>query len=773
MSKIPTGEILSFQIGEHTYYTPPVPEKKDILFHDQPRHLQYWRRQKDFPSIFYKWHRDGEGVETDAELTSYDNNGVLVSLSKEDTLILFGDPRNKTARYPNGEPEGLQLREYRRRKEGVWFMNDGEPTYLTGDHYAALQWFPMLSCTNEVEEGSDYGQYLQFQRDVCYYWDICEKTDAGVGGLLVKPKKTGISMLMATRVLNRATLVRQKNLRMMSITQDYCRDSCFRFIVHAMNGIPPIILPSRAKQNESEVIFGPPNSSRSPLRKRRDMDVDYLNNWLTTVPTTRAGFDGVTNYMAWIDEFPKIKDSTYPLELFTATIAAVKEGINRKGTVYGTSYVPEKSDRSFDEARKLYKESKLSTRGRDGEGNSIGKTLSEMICHTLTVDEGIFGCCDKYGKPVKEKIYSFLQAETAKFQNDPVRIQAFRRQYPHNENDPWQESNTGDSLFDAIRIGNKIMELEEMYAVGNPPYIDFNLEFEKMPEKKKLGTTYDFPGKIIMKPVTDEEKRNGAQHGRFKWYRPEWTPEWFMAKYVNQKKAVHPRTGQLMPNHESPFFIAIDPTNYRSKGPTMQGSLNAIQAFIMPHSELDAYVGERVTENRLFIEYLYRCDRPSDTLYDIIKLVLWLGCMVQIEGNMPTWPESLIEMGLGNFLLMINTETGILEPWDNRKFDAGKQKFFTSQKETIGWYVNAAKEHLGEPTMPHQIDNVKYLDSITVLEQLNKFKTEDTKKFDAAVAYQQGIMGINAWMGFRRAEEEKRLRRGDGTLGLAAFSMAR
>jgi hypothetical protein len=765
---IPTGEVLTFKIGEHLYQTPPVPEKKDILFSDLPVHQQYWRRQKDFPSIFYKWHREGDGVETDAEMTRYDEGGNLISLSKEDTIILFGDPKNKSHKYPNGEPEGLQLREFRRRKEGVWFMNDGEPTYITGDHYAALQWFPMLGCTNEAEDGSDYGQYMQFQRDVSYFWDICEKTNIAVGGLLVKPKKTGISQLMALRILNRATLVRQKNLRMMSITENICREINFRFVSYAMVQVPPIILPSRAKQNESEVVFGPPNASRSPLKKRRDMDVDYLNNWVTTVPTTRAGFDGVTNFLAWIDEFPKIKDSTYPLELFTATIAAVKEGINVKGTVYGTSYVPEKSDRSFDEARKLYKESKLSTRGRDANGEPVGKTLSELLCHTLTVDEGIFGCCDKYGKPNKLAIHEFLATETAKFQNDPVRIQAFRRQYPHNETDPWQEANTGDSLFDSLRIGNKIMDLEELYAVGDLPYMDFNLEYQQEPVKKKLGTQYDFPGSILVVPVTDEAKRNGAQHGKFKWYRPEWTPEWFMEKYVN-KRAVHLRTGLLMPNQESPFFISIDPTNYRSKGMTAQGSLNAIQAFIMPYTELDTYIKDRVTENRLFIEYLYRQDKPSDTLHDMIKLMLWLGCMVQIEGNVPVWPESLIEMGLGHYLLMINDETGVLEPWDPKR----KQRFFSSQKETIPWYVNDTMEHLGEPTMPHHIDNIKYLDSLNVLEQLNKFKIEDTKKFDAAVAYMEGIMGIKAWQGYRRSEMEKKLRRGDGTLSMAARSLAR
>ena len=30
--------------------------------------------------------------------------------------------------------------EFDKREEGFWFMNNGEPTYITGTHYMYLQW---------------------------------------------------------------------------------------------------------------------------------------------------------------------------------------------------------------------------------------------------------------------------------------------------------------------------------------------------------------------------------------------------------------------------------------------------------------------------------------------------------------------------------------------------------------------------------------------------------------------------------------------------------
>ena len=33
--------------------------------------------------------------------------------------------------------------EFKRREEGIWFMNNGEPTYMTGEHYYYLNWCKM------------------------------------------------------------------------------------------------------------------------------------------------------------------------------------------------------------------------------------------------------------------------------------------------------------------------------------------------------------------------------------------------------------------------------------------------------------------------------------------------------------------------------------------------------------------------------------------------------------------------------------------------------
>ena len=108
----------SIVLDELTIHLPKPPkDKSDILFSDKSKKDQYWRRVKP-PKISM------ENVE------------------------MWND---------------YILEEYRRRREGVWFMNNGKPVYLTGNHYFALS-----SCRMK-----DNGGYMDFRIAQCTYVLSC------------------------------------------------------------------------------------------------------------------------------------------------------------------------------------------------------------------------------------------------------------------------------------------------------------------------------------------------------------------------------------------------------------------------------------------------------------------------------------------------------------------------------------------------------------------------------------------------------------------------
>ena len=76
--------------------------------------------------------------------------------------------------------------EFRRRREGFWFYNNGVPTYITGRHYMMLQW-------TKLDIGFPY--YLAFQRDIFLHMAACEADSRCIGQLYTKCRRSGYTYI--------------------------------------------------------------------------------------------------------------------------------------------------------------------------------------------------------------------------------------------------------------------------------------------------------------------------------------------------------------------------------------------------------------------------------------------------------------------------------------------------------------------------------------------------------------------------------------------------
>ena len=101
------SEGLIVEVGDLSIQLPKSPAKKQILFYNLKKEEQYWRRQ-ELPSD-------------------------LAIISSMDEWSQTPDEFRK-------KYQSYIKTEYERRKNGVWFYNNGEPTYITGHHYFFLQW---------------------------------------------------------------------------------------------------------------------------------------------------------------------------------------------------------------------------------------------------------------------------------------------------------------------------------------------------------------------------------------------------------------------------------------------------------------------------------------------------------------------------------------------------------------------------------------------------------------------------------------------------------
>jgi hypothetical protein len=99
------GEII--EIANLAIQLPKQPDHNQILYNDLPIEEQRWKRQ-DMP----------------------------VELARIKSMDEWYDmPKEFKKKY-----EPYIRREFDRRNNGLWFYNNGVPTYITGKHYMLLQW---------------------------------------------------------------------------------------------------------------------------------------------------------------------------------------------------------------------------------------------------------------------------------------------------------------------------------------------------------------------------------------------------------------------------------------------------------------------------------------------------------------------------------------------------------------------------------------------------------------------------------------------------------
>lgn len=686
------------QLGEHNWRLPIAPTKQDdVFFTREKKDNQFWRRQTDFPKFFYDW--DSE-TRLFGEYTVYGPSGDLLSLDRQNSkeLLWYRD------------------RELMRRCLGVWFMNNGELTYLTGGHYFFLQWCQMAG--GNEENGSSYGNYREFQANLGYFLQMCKEDDECIGAYILKPKKTGVTQFIASDYVEESTRMRGKWFGMMSKAQvPDCRDTNFMMYKHCFENLPSIMKPSIANENLTMMFFGNPVNNKNNSRKtraRQNGNLEWLNTRVSCLPTKANAFDGGKPYRAWTDELPKCEDP-YPEEIIKKTSPTVKMQRRVTGKWWASSYNPETDNKGYEQCKKFFYESMLDTRSKDTK-----RTKSEMYAYFINVLDSAEGSFDKFGKTDRAGNMVWIGQQLAQKKGDKDAIQSFQRANPTSIEEAWRSGGAGGSVFNNARLSAKRLTITQEQARGILRYKECNLSW----------TGQKWFSSVAITELTEEEKLLN-KYGLWRMYgMADWPMDFLNVPPV---KKLRDNDGLLMPDENVKFVIGMDPTNYSDGKDVIAGSKNAMWVFQLPDPVWNLARGNKVVSNRLIAEYYIRHDKPSDTLDDIIKAIMLWGCPIVIEGNMPVWVNLLIEKGFQNFLLVRDFATKAIVPYD----PAIHKTLISTQKGSdvsINDLLSVAQEYIGEPE-PGAFDNLDNVDSEILLQQLQDIDPKNTKKFDSAMAF--------------------------------------
>ena len=327
---------------------PQEPENKsEIMFHDLDKVDQYWRRQPAPENI------------------------------TPDNVELFDDYIKE---------------EYKRRREGFWFYNNGEAVFLTGHHYFALQWCVML----------DNGGFMDFryaQLNMFYHLEACIIDKRCLGQLFVKSRRTGFTYAVLCILLNQSTTTANAKYGMTSKSGDDVQEAFDKFSYMFLS-LPFYFRPVVKGKEDSpnELFFAKPSNNSKEAKKLRNTGIkDYLNTDIDHRPTKNDSYDSVKldGYLG--DEAAKwVKPHDYINHL-----GQVAPTMMPNGKVVGKAFIGSTMgarNKGGDQYVELIGGSKVKDRDL-----MTKKTSTGLYMYFLSAQDNMEEYTDKYGKCHKTK----------------------------------------------------------------------------------------------------------------------------------------------------------------------------------------------------------------------------------------------------------------------------------------------------------------------------------------------------------------------------------
>jgi hypothetical protein len=472
-----TGEVI--ELHGLLIVLPEKPRRGHILFHDLPKSEQRWVRQP-----------------VPRELTSVRSMDDWMDKPKE----------FREAFSPYIEQE------FKRRREGLWFFNNGEATYITGRHYMFLQW-------SKVDVG--YPGFLKFQQQIYLHLAACEADERCLGQLYTKCRRSGYTIMCSSNIVDESTQVKDKLVGIQSKTGKDAQENIFmKKVVPIFQNYPFFFKPIQdgTTNPRMELAFREP-SKRITKKNKNSYVGEALNTVVNWKNTTNNAYDGEKLHWLYIDEAGKWEDPADIKEAWRIQRTCLIVGKNVVGKAMVGSTVNPMS-KGGDEYKKLWEESDPLNR------NANGRTSSGLYRIFIPAYEALEGFFDVYGNPIVETPESpiktmdgnmtsmgakeYLKNERDSHRHDSSEMNEVIRQFPFTEDEAFRDSVSG-SLFNIGKIYEQIEYNQEMYP---HPVVQGNFIWHE--KDKEVRFSPDINGRFRVSWMPPPEERNVLTESRGK-----------------------------------------------------------------------------------------------------------------------------------------------------------------------------------------------------------------------------------------------------------------
>ena len=645
---------------------PKKPPRSKILFHDKPKHLQLWTRipmPEELQRIrsMDEWHEKP------------------------------GEFRKKFSSYIE--------QEFQRRRDGVWFYNNGLPTYITGRHYMFLQW-------SKIDVG--YPQFLQFQREIFLHMLACESDPRCFGQLYTKCRRSGYTNVCSSVLVDEATQVKEKLLGIQSKTGKDAQENIFmKKVVSIFRGYPFFFKPIQdgTTNPRMELAFREP-SKRITKNNKTSYRGDALNSSVNWKNTTNNAYDGEKLHMLYLDEAGKWEKPTDIREAWRVerTCLIVGKKIVGKALV-GSTVNP--MNKGGDEYKGLWQDSNPDQR------NDNGRTRSGLYRIFIPAYNALEGFFDVYGnavvedppenvhingidgEPITEGSKTYLKNDRRSFKDDPSELNEVVRQFPFTEDEAFRDSIEG-SLFNIGKIYQQIEHNEELFP---NPVVRGNFIWKEKDKEVVFSPTPNGRFKVAWMP--DSDKRNVSA--------------------VDRGKKVAPFSNFGCGGVDS---YDLDAT---VDGRGSKGALHMYNKFSMDRPS-----------NMFVVEYASRPDLAKIFYEDVLMCAFFYGYPLLVENNKYGIVRYFEARGYDGYLMDRPRHLGSSSSKVNVKtkgIPSNSQDVIQSHAQSIESYIH---HHVGVNYESGEMGNM-YFNS--TMEDWIGFKIDKRTKFDLTISSGLALLG--------------------------------
>ncbi len=547
----------------------------------------------------------------------YEINGIKIGLPKTPTTLKKGDNKWVAQHYPK---ELSKIRtifdwnkrdnlfkdkwvdyiesEFDRREDGHWFINNGNPTYLTGSHYMYLQW-------TKIDVGKP--DFRESNRLFYIFWEACKADVRSFGMCYLKNRRSGFSFMGSEECANIGTISKDSRIGILSKTGSDAKKMFTDKVVPITLNYPFFFKPIQDGMDrpKTELAFRVPASkiTKKNMYNAEEDELDGLDTTIDWKNTDDNSYDGEKLLLLVHDESGKWLKPNNILNNWRVTKTCLRLGskIIGKCMMGSTSNALDKGGDNF---KKLYESS------NPFERNNNGQTKAGLYSLFIPMEWNFEGYIDEFGMPVfytpekpikgvdgawiKTGVIDYWQNEVDSLKGDADALNEFYRQFPRTESHAFRDESKS-SIFNLTKIYQQI---------------DYNDSLIK--DRYLTRGSFHWKDGIKDTKVVWTPNRNGR-------FLVSWIPEERLRNNVFKKN------GKYHPGNEHLGSFGCDPYDISGTvvGKGSNGSLHGQTKFNM----------DNCPSNEFFLEYIARPQTAEIFFEEVLMACIFYGMPALIENN--------------------------------------------------------------------------------------------------------------------------------------------